>query len=230
MSTGGIDLRLVAKDSLMRRKRDFYFGPEALSTTKIVNTVDPSGLSGNGAALTLQTNVSSLLLNHARRPTLTLTDASGGSGGLALTVRLVMARWGVQFQEDVTVTCTDGSATTSKFNNVCDEIISATLVGGFSTAAAGDALAVGIDGTSFGLDFPIDNIADVISIINNSTNTEASPTAISSTTVVAGAPSGGSFAGGSYIKGLTLATTDRWTVQYLSSLRWDATGTVGVFR
>lgn len=224
MGTGGIDGKQISKDSLLRTERDYYFGPEASNTQKIVANVDPSTLTV-GTALTLATNVSGKALRRARRPTLTLTDASGGSGGLTATVKLEGARWGNYVSEFITVTCTDGNATTTTAANVYDEVTAVTPVNSLSTAAAGDNLCVGIDGTSFGLDFPIDNVADVISIINVSTNTEQAPTAVSSTTVSAGGGPGGSF-----IKGLTLATTDRWEIRYVSSTAFDTSGTTGVWR
>lgn len=220
-SGGGIDLGQLAPRSLMRSKRDFYFAPEASSADKFVASVDPSTLT-QGTALTLQTAVSGKLLRRARRPTLVLTDASGGSGGLTITVFIEGARWGRYTSEYVTVTCTDGSATTTEATKYYDEITAIRPVAGVSTAATGDALTCGEDGTSFGLDFPIRNVADVQSIINVSTNTEQSPTAISSTTVDAA---------NSAITGITLATTDRWEVRYITSALAgnDGFGTVGVF-
>jgi hypothetical protein len=227
-TTAGLNLTQLPVDSLLRSRRETYFAPEASSTTKIVASVDPSGLSV-GTALTLATAASGLLLRRARRITLSLTDASGGAGGLSVTVRVQGARWGQYLDELVTVTCTDGNETTSTSANCFDEVTAVTPVI-LTSAASGDALKVGQDGTSFGLDFPIDNVADVQSIINVSTNTEAAAVAVSTTTVAAGAPTSGALAGGSYIKGIALATTDRWEVRYLVSRKFDASGVIGVWR
>lgn len=217
---GGIDYSQLAPRSMLRYHRDHYFAPEGIVTNKIVASVDPSGLTV-GTALTLQTAANGLLFKFARRPTLILTDASGGSGGLTVTVLIIGARRGVAQQEYVTGTCTDGSATTTKATKYYDEIISVTPVNSLATAASSDALTVGIENTSFGLDFPIHAVADVISIINVSTNTEAAATAISSTTVDAA---------NSAITGITLATTDRWDIRYISNLGTaDGFSTVGVF-
>lgn len=223
MSANGINLPQLGSDSLLRYERDFFFAPEAANKEKVVASVDPSGLTV-GTACSLAANVSGKALRRARRITLSCTDASGGAGGLVCTVRVIGARWGVFRDELLTVTCTDGNETSSTSVGVFDEITSVTPTL-LTSAAAGDALKVGIDGTSFGLDFPIDVTSDVISIINTSTNTEAAPTAVSTTTV--DTTSG---AGGSFVKGLTLATTDRWEVRYLKSRRQDMSGVIGVWR
>lgn len=229
MATGGIDLTQLAYDSLLRSREDFYFAPEAASAAKVVASLDPSSAATVGTAFTLAATVSGLMLRKARRVTMTLTDASGGAGGLSVTVLIVGQRWGQDVRELLTVTCTDGSATLGTSVNVYDQVLSVTPQILTSTGT-GDALTCGIDGTSFGLRFPIDNLADVQSLINVSTNTEAAPTALSTTTVQAGAATGGSVAGGSYIKGITLATTDRWTVRYLTSRKNDVSGVNGVWR
>lgn len=224
----GLTLQQLAKDSLLRSQRDLYFAPIAASAANVVASVDPSGLTA-GTALTLLTFASGILFRRARRPTMTLTDASGGAGGLSVSVKVKGFRWGVAVEEVLTVTCTDGVATAATCVNCYDQVESITpLI--LTSAASGDALTCGLDGTSFGLDRPIDNVADVQSLINVSTNTEAAATAVSATTVQAGAPTGGSVAGGSYIKGITLAATDRWEVRYLSSLRQDFSATGGVWR
>lgn len=226
-ATGGIDLPQVAKDSLLRSKKDFLFAPIAATTNYLVTTVDPSTLTV-GTALSLTTAATGLMFRVARRVTLTLDDDDAG-GGLSVTVRINGQRWGQPIFELLTVTCVNGSATTSTSANVYDEVLSITPMV-VTSADTGDDLVMGIDGTSFGLERPVDYLADVQSIINVSTNTEAAAVAISTTTVQVGAASGGSYAGGSYIKGITLAATDRWTVRYLQSVQNDLSGTTGVWR
>ena len=225
-ASGGITIPQLGADSLLRSRRDYYFGPIASDDDLIVASVDPSGLTV-GTALTLATAADGLLLRRARRITLTVNDDDAG-GGLSVSVKVIGARWGNYLEEILTATSTDTNDKVATSVNVFDQVTS--IIPLAITADSGDDLTMGIDGTSFGLDFPIDNVADVQSIINVSTNTEAAATAISSTTVQAGAPSGGSLWGGSYIKGITLATTDRWEVRYLASRKVDGSGANGVWR
>ena len=219
-----MSLTQLAVDSLLRSCRDFFFGPIAATTNYLVTTVDPNGVAVGGT-FTL-TTAAGLMFRRARRPTITATD-DDVAGGLSLTVRITGQRWGQFVTEIVTVTCTDNVATTVKAVNVYDQVTEIKLLA--KTADAGDGVIFGIDGTSFGLDFPIDNVADVQSIINVSTNTEAAATAVSTTTVEIVA-TGGTVAGGSYIKGITLATTDRWEVRYLASRKTDGSGVNGLWR
>jgi hypothetical protein len=213
----GPTLPQLAKDSLLRSRRDFYFAPLAADDDLLVTTVDPSGIAVGGT-LTLATPASGLLLRRARRLTMTLNDDDAG-GGLTVTVLIKGARWGLYQQEYLTVTCADTNDTTGTTVNYYDELTSVEVVA--KTADSGDDLTMGIDGTSFGLDYPIDAVEDVQSIINTSSDTEAAATAISSTTVDATY---------SAIKGITLAATDRWEVRYLTSLKKDGSGTTGVWR
>lgn len=227
MSTSaGMNLNQLAPDSLMRSRRDFYFAPIAASTNYLVTTVDPATFTAGTTTLTL-TTAAGLMFRRARRVTMTLNDDDAG-GGLTVTLRITGQRWGQFITEMLTVTCTDTNDTTGTSANVYDQVTELKVMA--VTADAGDDCIVGIDGTSFGLDFPIDNTADVQAIFNTSTNTEAAATAVSSTTVVAGAPTSGSVAGGSYIKGITLADTDRWEVRYLVSRKTDGSGTTGLWR
>lgn len=226
MSAGGIDQKQLGKDSLLRSKLDFIFAPLAADLDYVVDNVDPSTLTV-GTDLTLLTAASGLQFRFPRRITMTLNDDDSG-GGLSVTVRIQGQRWGMPIDEIMTVTCTDTNDTTGTTANCFDQVLSVTPLA--ITADTGDDLQLGIDGTSIGLQFPIDNITDVQSIINVSTNTEQAAVAISSSSVVAGTPSGGVYAGGSYIKGLTLATTDRWTIRYLTSISHDLSGSVGVWR
>lgn len=225
-ATAGLSLPQVSKDSLLRVRRDFFFAPTAASDAVLVASVDPNGIAV-GDNLTLLTLSNALMLRRARRVTMTLNDDDAG-GGLTVTVRITGQRWGQHVSEILTVTCTDTNDTVGTSVNVYDEITEVKLLA--KTADAGDDLTMGLDGTSFGLDFPIDNLADVQLLINTSTNTEAAATAVSTTTVQVGAPTGGSYHGGHYIKGITLAATDRWEVRYLASVQNDGTGAQGTFR
>lgn len=225
MSTSpGMNLPQLAVESLMRSRRDCFKSPLAAATNKIVTTVDPSA-KAVGSTFTL-TTYASTMQRRARRITMTINDDDAG-GGLSLTVKLEGARWGQYVSETLTATSTDTNDTAVTSVNVYDQLTAITVLA--VTADTGDDVIFGIDGTSFGLDFPIDNVADVQGIINVSTVTEAAAVAVSATTVVTVA-TGGSVAGGSYIKGITLATSDDWTVRYLVSRRFDGMGVVGDWR
>lgn len=213
----GPTLPQLAKDSLLRSKRDFYFAPIAATTNYVVTTVDPSTLTV-GTALTL-TTAAGTMFRRARRVTLTLDDDDSG-GGMTVNVLIIGQRWGMQIQEYLSVTTVSGTAITGTSTLYYDQVLSITPVQ-ITGADTGDDLVMGIDGTSFGLDLPIDSTADVQVIINTSTNTEAAATAVSSTTVNADQ---------SAIRGITLAATDRWEVRYVSSLQRDGSGTSGVWR
>jgi hypothetical protein len=225
-ATSGLSLNQVARDSLLRTRRDFFFAPTAAADAALVASVDPNGVAVGGT-FTILTLSNALMLRRARRVTMTINDDDAG-GGLSLTVRVTGQRWGQQVSEILTATSTNTNDTTVTSVNVYDEVTEVKLLA--KTADAGDDVTFGLDGTSFGLDFPIDNLADVQLLINTSTNTEAAATAVSTTTVQVGAATGGVYHGGHYIKGITLAATDRWEVRYLASVTQDGTGAQGTFR
>ena len=179
-------------------------------------SVDPSGVSAGGA-LTLAAAVSGKRLRYPRLVTLSLTDASGGGGGLSATVTVTGQRFGEVKTADVTVTCTDGNETTATSTVMFDQITSATLKSKTS-AASGDALKVGIDGTSLGLPQRISRVADVKFLGNVASGTEATPLAISTTTVDVA---------NSAIKGITVAATDNYQVEF-DAIGADGLGSLGV--
>lgn len=221
----GMNLTQLAVESLLRSQRDFFFAPTAAGDALLVASVDPSTLTV-GDNFTILTLGNAKLLRRARRVTMTINDDDAG-GGLVVTARITGARWGLPVSEILTATSTNTNDLEALSKNVYDEITEIKLLN--KTADTGDDVTFGLDGTSFGLDKPIDAITDVQLLINTSTNTEAAATAVSSTTVVVVA-TGGTVAGGSYIKGITLAATDRWEVRYLASRRFDGMGATGVWR
>lgn len=215
-SSGGISLNQIAKDSLLRSVTDILDNPRAADTDFFVTTVDPNGVTV-GSNFTL-TTAGAQMLKVARRVTMTINDDDAG-GGLNVRALVIGHRWGIEQREYLDATSTDTNNTTVTSTKFYDQVVSITLVA--KTADSGDDVIFGIDGASFGLKYPIDNVADVQSIINCSSGTEAAPTAISSTTVDA-ANSG--------IQGITVAATDNWSVRYLRSYVKDGSGTAGDWR
>ncbi len=201
-----------------------YFSPIVGTADYLVVSVDPNGVAV-GDNFTLST-AAGLMFRKARRLTMTLDDDDVG-GGLALTVRITGQRWGQNVSEIIVGVVADGTALAFSSVNVYDQVLEIKLLS--KTADAGDAVTFGIDDTSFGLDFPIDLVADVQSIINVSTNTEAAATAVSATTVIVVA-TGGSVAGGSYVNIANLTATDRWEIRYLASRKFDGSGVNGLWR
>jgi len=201
--------------SYLRLRREVIPNPLATTANKLVASVDPSTLTA-GAALTLAASVSGLLMLPGRKPTLVLTDASGGGGGLAVTVTVFGTRFGQPVQCDITTTCTSGSATTAIGSVVMDQV-TAIIVRSITTAATGDALTCGISGDGLGLSAPIDAVNDVVSIVKIVSGTQATPIAISSTTV--------DVANSAINHGGTItAANDTFVVTYKASLQKDGPG------
>ncbi len=224
-TNAGMSLTQLAVDSLMRSRICTYDAPIAATANYLVTTVDPNGVAVGGT-FTL-TTAGSLMFRKARRITMTITD-DDVAGGLSLTVRITGQRWGMDVSEILTVTSVDNTATLGTSVNCYDEVTEIKLLA--KTADAGDDVTFGISKLSFGLDFPIDFVSDVQSIINVVTATESAAVAVSATSVIVVA-TGGSVAGGSYItQGTDLATTHHWTIRYLTSRKFDGSGVVGGWR
>lgn len=201
--------------SQLRLARYIFQNPIAAAVNSIVTSVDPSGLT-LGAALTQATAfATTAVFRHARRPTLVLTDASGGAGGLSVTVRIKGSRFGVFQQEDLTVTCTDGNATTGTAENAYDQISSITTVT-ITSAASGDALTMGITG-ALGFPFAIDRVEDVQLIYKIVSGNTETIIAVSSTTV--------DVTRSMLVHGTTITkANDVFEVQLLRSLNKDTPG------
>lgn len=200
----GIGLHDIGRRSFLKLRRDQLTNPQAVSVNKFVASVDPSTLSA-GAALTL-TTAGELLLRFARFPTLVLTDASGGVGGLSVTVRFKGYRFGVPVQCDVTTTCTNGNATTAIGTVMMDQMSEARILS-ITGDATGDALTVGQSGSALGLRARLASVNDVKSIINVANGTEAAAVAVSSTSIDVA---------NSALIGITVAATDNWHVDYFA--------------
>lgn len=208
-------LNQVYERSAFRMVREVIPNPRAVTVNYVVASVDPSTLS-SGQALTLASTASGLMFRVARKVTLVLTDASGGGGGLSVTVEFAGHRFGKPITERVTVTCTSGSATTGTTTQVFDQITSVT-VRTITGAASGDALTCGISGDGLGLSFPIDKVNDVLSIVKIVSGTEAAPIAISATSV--------DVANSAFNHGGTItAANDTFVVTYLKTCNNDEPG------
>jgi hypothetical protein len=208
-----INARQVEPKSELLFKTVVMPNPRATTVNFFVASVDPSSAVTVGTPLTLAATASGLKLRVPRKPTLVLTDASGGGGGLSVTVTFFGNRFGKAISETVTVTCTSGAATTGTCTQVFDQVTSVvpnTVTG----AAAGDALTCGISGDGIGLPHPIDRVNSVVGIYKIVSGTEATAIAISSTTV--------DVANSSINHGGTItAANDTFEIHYFASVNKD---------
>ena len=209
-----INLHQVDEDSHLRTETETIANPRAATAALIVASVDPSTLTV-GQSLTLAATASGVALRVARKITLVLTDASGGGGGLSVTVEINGHRFGKPISENVTTTCTSGAATTVASTQVFDQVTS-VVVRDLTSAAATDALTVGIDGNALGLSKPIDQVNDVLAIYRLQSGAEQTPIAISATTV--------DVANSAYIHGSSIAATDIFIIRYRAGTKKDAPG------
>lgn len=210
-----INLHQVDEDSHLRTETENILNPRATTVNLVVASVDPSTLTV-GQALTLAATASGVAFRVARKVTLVLTDASGGGGGLSVTVEVFGHRFGKAINERVTTTCTSGAATTVATTQVFDQV-TAVVVRDITSAAATDALTVGIDGTTLGLSKPIDKVNDVLSIQKLVSGVEQSPIAISASTV--------DVANSAIVPGGTItAANDIFVVRYRAALNKDEPG------
>ena len=168
--------------SLLRLRRYAFLNPIKDAVDNIVVSIDPSSAATVGTALTQATAfATTATFRHARRPTLVLTDASGGAGGLSVSVRINGHRFGKPLSEILTVTCVDGNATTGNAT-LCYDAISSIVPVQLTSTGAGDALTMGVT-SALGLPWPIDLVTDVtraVKIVSGNTETIL---AISATTV-----------------------------------------------
>lgn len=209
-----INLHQVDEDSHLRTETETIANPRAVTANLIVASVDPSTLTV-GQSLTLAATASAVALRVARKITLVLTDASGGGGGLSVTVQINGNRFGKPISENVTTTCTSGAATTVASTQVFDQVTS-VVVRTLTSAAVGDALTVGIDGNALGLSKPIDQVTDVLAIYRIDAGAEQAPIAISATTV--------DVANSAYIHGTAIAATDIFVIRYRAGTKKDEPG------
>lgn len=213
-----IELHQVEPRSHLRLVRYEFSNPIAAAANAVVASVDPSSAVTVGTALTQATAfANNITFRHARRVTLVLTDASGGAGGLSVSVRITGHRFGKTITEVVTTTCTDGSATTSTSAFAYDAI-SSIVPSAVTGAGAGDALTMGVT-ADLGLPHPIDLVGDVqliYKVVSGNVETIIAP---SSTTVdVVNRRS-------MLVHGTTITkANDVFEVQFLKSLNQDAPG------
>lgn len=213
-----IELHQVEPHSHLRLVRYSFANPIAAAVDAVVASVDPSSAVTVGTALTQATAfANNITFRHARRVTLVLTDASGGAGGLSVSVVISGHRFGKALQETLTVTCTDGSATTGTSSFAYDAI-SSIVPAAVTSAGAGDALTMGVT-ADLGLPHPIDAVTDVqliYKVVSGNVETIIAP---SSTTVdVVNDRS-------MLVHGTTITkANDVFEVQFFKSLKQDAPG------
>jgi len=92
------------------------------------------------------------LCPYARLPTLTLVDNSGSN--LSCTVQLIGRRFGRRVVQSKSVDSSGGGTTTVAFDQVLDEVISATITA-IANNTTSDTIAIGIDDSRLGLPYPI---------------------------------------------------------------------------
>lgn len=200
----------------LRLVRYAWLNPIAAAANAVVVSVDPSSAVTVGTALTQATAfATTAFFRHARRVTLVLTDASAGSGGLSVGVRITGTRFGIPLTEDLTVTCVNGSATTGTSENGYDSI-SSIVPFSVVSAASGDALTMGVTG-DLGFPSPIDLVNDVQSIYKIVSGNVETIIAVSSTTV--------DTARAMLVQGTTITkANDVFEAQWLKSLLKDSPG------
>lgn len=210
-TTKGLALR-----SFQRLQRLHFQNPRAASAAIMVASVDPFTLTV-GNFLTLLTLATQKFV-YGRRITMTLNDASGND--LAVRVLIKGIRWGRPQQEQLTVTCTTTNDTVGTTALVYDQLTSVQLQS-ITGSSSGDALTMGWDGTTLGLPFPVDSLADVFSITAINNGTEQTPTVVSTTTFDVA---------DSAVIGLTIAATQQFVVDCLVGRDDDGIGFGGEFR
>lgn len=217
MGTEGMDLNQLGNKSLLRLVDEWFILPRAADDDYVVASVDPSGLTV-GANGTLATLGAAGAIDYPRRVTMTLTDNSYSAlAPLAVRARITGHRNGRVVVEEISGACTDTNATEFASDKLFEQVTEIKWLS--ITAAASDAVKLGIAGTAVGLKFGIKSVTDVVSIIEWDNGTPQTPLAISSTYVDAEQ---------SCIQGLSLAVTDRWKVRYWA--RTDAgIGSAGVY-
>lgn len=95
-------------------------------------------------------------LYYARRPQITMTDASGSD--LRVAVRIVGKRFGRTVVQDIDAGAVSGTAVVG--SRVIDEITSITIKS-ITSPAASDVLVVGFDDSWLGLQYPIKSKNDI---------------------------------------------------------------------
>lgn len=152
----GLSHKNMDREGFMALVRDDIIYPLAADADYFSSATD----GGSQAAVSITSAVVGDTINrsatgkkplfYARRPTLTLTDASGTS--LTLTVRLTCRRFGRTFTQDISSTGAS-SGTAVSGTRVCDEVVSIKIIE-ISNAAASDTAAIGFDGAWIGLRMP----------------------------------------------------------------------------
>lgn len=171
----GISFNQIDKDSFLGLVREDFHWPLALDVDYFTAATE-GGAQGNfdcsasvaGTAIFKSVQAAKPLY-HARRPSLTITDAAGTT--LACTVRVIGRRFGELVTQDiVSGTAINATPVTSQGSKTIDEIVSMTILS-ITANAASDTLSVGFGGGFIGLKYPIRSWKDVKMVLKVATVT-----------------------------------------------------------
>lgn len=171
----GITYNQIDKDSFLGLAREDFHWPLALDVDYF-SAATAGGAQGNfdisasvaGTSVFLSAQAAKPLY-HARRPSISITDASGTS--LTCTVRIVGRRFGELVTQDiVSAAAQSGTIVTTQGSKTIDEVVSVTILA-IANNTTSDILSVGFGGGWLGLRMPIRSWKDVKMILKVATVT-----------------------------------------------------------
>lgn len=171
----GISYNQIDKDSFLGLVREDFHWPLALDVDYF-SSATAGGAQGNFDCSASVAGTAGFLsaqaikpLYHARRPSISITDASGTT--LTCTVRIVGRRFGELVTQDI-VSATAQSATvvTTQGTKTIDELVSWTILA-IANNTTSDVISVGFGGGFIGLRAPIRSWKDVKMVLKVSTVT-----------------------------------------------------------
>jgi hypothetical protein len=150
-------------------------------------------------------------LYYARRPQITMTDASGSD--LRVAVRITGKRFGRTVIQDIDAGATSGTAVAG--SRVIDEITS-VVVKSIMSPAASDTLVVGFDDSWLGLQYPIKSKNDIKMVykIANGTPDAAGPKVSSDITAAMVNIQDAALDVKALYSATAIAVTDRYLLEY----------------
>lgn len=219
----GISLDQIDKDSFLGLAREELVFPIA-ALANYFTSATAGGVQGNFviSAAVVGTDVfrstqAAKPLYYARRPSLTITDASGVT--LTCTVRVVGRRFGELVTQDIVAgTAVSATPVTSNGSRVIDEIISVTILA-ISNQAASDTLSIGVDDSWLGLMRPIRSFRDVKMVykIAAATPSAAGPLQVTDMTSVLVNVRDSALDVKALHAAVAIAVTDRYLVEYIAA-------------